>query len=161
MNIIDQSMFTVLLKEHNIKPRLKSELRFASEKILDWRDRDFLTILTRDGHEGLLIAPLDKFYVLPFHLQKRLAGRTGKVEAIICDFCATWQRGSNSAIITFSKNQSTISFLCCADLDCSLHVRDKTPVAALSRTQLREGSSVERRVERLQARLKTILFDIV
>ncbi|MNY56422.1 hypothetical protein D3C86_1925030 [compost metagenome] len=98
-------------------------------------------------------------FVVPFRLQARKASSmTGRVEAIICDFCSTWQRGSNSAVITFDRSdKSSRSYLCCADLLCSLHVRDLTTQAALSRTQLREQVTPERRVERLRESLHAIL----
>lgn len=92
-----------------------------------------------------------------FRLEKRAANSSGRTEAIICDICATWQRGSHSAALTFTKEKSTTTFLVCGDLDCSLHVRDKTPAAVLSRTQLREHITPEERVERLRRRLAAML----
>lgn len=120
----------------------------------------FLAVTNRSRSEGVLIAPLDKLYVVSFQLQKRNPNKTGKVEAIICDLCITWQRGASSAMISFYKEDSTVSFLCCADLDCGLHVRDKTSAAKLSRTQLREDNSIEQRIERLRDKLERILSDI-
>lgn len=158
MNAITREEFADIIKP--LRPRLKRELRFVPEEITDWKNRDFLAVMNRSKSEGVLIAPLENVYVVPFQLQKRKPNKTGRVEAIICDFCVTWQRGSNSAVISFAKEKSSVSFLCCGDLDCSLHVRDKTRAAKLSRTQLRENISPEGRVERLQAKLETILADI-
>lgn len=160
MKAIDREEFAELLRDTRIKPRLKRELRFVPEEIAHWELRDFLAVTNRSGSEGVLVAPLSKLYVLPFELHKRTANRMGRVEAIICDFCATWQRGSNSATITFYKDKSSVSFLCCADLLCSLHVRSKTSAATLSRTQLREQVSPEARIIRLHDRLEKILAEI-
>lgn len=95
---------------------------------------------------------------MPFRLQARKPGASGRTEAIICDFCATWQRGSNSASIAFTREKSTQTFLCCGDLLCSLHVRNKTQASKLSRTQLRENNTVEERVARLRARLSELVL---
>jgi hypothetical protein len=153
MKVIDRSELLTLLDDARIKPRIKRELRFVPEEITDWEGRDFLAVMNRSRSEGVLLLPFEKMFVVPFQLHPRQANKTGRVEAIICDFCATWQRGSNSAVISIQRAESTASFLCCADLDCSLHVRSKTPASVLSRTQLRESNSIEERIERLQARL--------
>ena len=145
-----------LLVAGQIKLRLRRELRFVPEEITDWEDRDFLPVFNKSHSEGVLIAFLEPLRVMPFRLQKRTANTIGRVEAIICDICATWQRGSSSAVITFPKENSSISFLVCADLNCSLHVRNKTEQAKLSRTQLRENNTVEQRVERLKTRLRNM-----
>lgn len=158
MHALSREQLTYLIDEAKIKPRIKRDLRFVPEEITDWRDRDFLAMTNRSNSEGVLVAPLDRLYVASFHLQERTANRAGRLEAIICDFCATWQRGSNSAIISFYRDDgSSVSFLCCGDLLCSLHVRGKTVAAKLSRTQLREDSSPERRIERFHDRLQRIL----
>lgn len=152
MNALTRDELTRLLDENRIKPRLKRELRFTPEAITDWEDRDFLVVTNRSRSEGVLIFPGAK-NVVPFALQPRKANASGRVEPIICDFCATWQRGSNSAVISFQKERSSQSFLCCGDLDCSSHVRDKTPESKLSRTQLRENMTPQARIERLRSRL--------
>lgn len=160
MNVITREELTEIVKKANIKPRIRRELRFVPEEVGGWGERDFLVVTNRSRSEGVLVAPLGELYVASFQLQKRLPNKMGRVEAIICDFCATWQRGSNSAVISFYKDGSTISFLCCADLDCSLHVRGKTAAAKLSRTQLRESNSTEQRVARLRTKLERILSEI-
>jgi len=156
MNAITREEFPSLLEIAGIKLRLKRELRFVPEKIEQWQDRDFIAVMNRSKTEGVIVAELDKMYVVPFRLQKRTANRMGRVEAIICDICATWQRGSTSAVISFSKEKGSVSFLCCGDLLCSLHVRDKTSVSKLSRVQLRETISPSQRIARLKERLQSI-----
>ncbi|HEU5121698.1 MAG TPA: FBP domain-containing protein [Candidatus Saccharimonadales bacterium] len=160
MKTLTRDEFANLLNEANVKPRLKRELRFVPEEITNWEIRDFLAVTTKGGGEGVLIVPHEHTYVVPFQLQRRRPNDAGRTEAIICDICATWQRGSNSAIITFFKEKSSMSYLCCADLLCSLHVRDLTPASTLSRTQLREHNTTEDRIERLLARLQQILSNL-
>lgn len=155
MRSITREDLDALLKQANIKPRLRRELRFVPEEITHWNERDFLAVLNKSKSEGVLIVPQGEIMrVLPFRLQKRTANASGRVEAIICDFCATWQRGSNSAVISIvDSDKSSRSFLCCQDLECSLHVRSLTPASAISRTQLRETMTVDDRVARLKQRL--------
>lgn len=155
MNSIDRENFAHLLQEAGIKPRLRRELRFVPEQIETWEDRDFIAITTKAGTEGVIIAPLASLYVVSFRLHKRTT--PGRNRPIICDFCATWQPGNDSAVISFDKGRSSVSYLCCADLLCSLHVRDKTTQAKRSRTQLRENTTLERRIVRLHGRLETKL----
>jgi hypothetical protein len=157
MRAITRDDFADLVKTANIKPRVRRDMRFVPEDITDWEDRDFLAVMNRSKSEGVLVAPFDTYYIAPFQLQKRKPNSVGRTEAIICDFCVTWQRGSNSAIISFTREKSTVSFLCCGDLLCSLHVRNKTPAAKISRTQLRENNTVQQRVERLRTKLEVIL----
>lgn len=144
----------------SIKPRLKRELRFVPEEISDWDERDFIAVMNKSKSEGVLVAELEERYTATFRLQKRSANAMGRVEAIVCDLCATWQRGSNSVVISFQKEKGSASFLCCGDLLCSFHVREKTNESKLSRTQLRESISVERKIQRLKERLRAILQEV-
>ena len=84
---------------------------------------------------------------------------TGRSKPITCDFCLTWQRGSNAGRITFERasDKHKFTYLCCGDLQCSLHIRGQTPQAMLSRTQLREDTTVEQRIARLQERVMRII----
>ena len=157
MQPITRDEFATLIIAPLVRSRLRRELRFVPEEINSWEDRDFLAVTTKSGAEGALIIPFAGMLVVPFRLQKRMPNKMGRTEAIICDICATWQRGSNSAVITFPKGKSSTSFLVCADLNCSLHVRNKTPESILSRTQLREHNTVEDRISRLRSRLQNIL----
>jgi hypothetical protein len=155
MDAISREQFAELARD--LRPRLRRELRFVPEEITDWQDRDFLAVTNKQGNEGVLIVPFLSKGV-PFTLEQRKPNATGRVEAIICDICATWQRGTHSAVITFIVNTThSVSFLCCDDLLCSFHVRSKTKAATLSRTQLREQITPEARIERLRRRLQSIL----
>jgi hypothetical protein len=151
MKSLSREAFAQRIKEAGIRPRLQRELRFVPEEITDWDDRDFLAVMNRSKTEGVLV--FDE-HIVPFQLQARKPNAAGRIEPVICDFCATWQRGSNSATITFTKGKSTQTFLCCGDLLCSLHVRDKTAASTRSRVQLRENNTAEQRVERLWAKLR-------
>lgn len=157
MKAISREELLALLEQGAIKPRLKRELRFRPEEISDWEDRDFVAVMSRTKTEGALIAELGELYVVPFRLQKRAANHMGRTEAVICDFCTTWQRGSHSTVISFQKEKGSTSFLVCGDLLCSLHVRDKTNAAKLSRTQLWETISIEGKIQRLKSRMEGIL----
>lgn len=104
-------------------------------------------------------------YVVAYELTEGLAQRsTGRAQPIICDFCRTWQRGSNAASITLQPDYRTgasTTFLCCADLNCSQHVRTQTSAAKLSRAQLREDLTDERRVARLKDRLRAVISQLI
>lgn len=156
MDPINRTQFATLLEANGIKPRLRRELRFVPEEIADWQGRDFLAVMNRSRSEGVLIMSFDGMTLLPFRLHPRKANTEGRISAIICDLCMTWQTGSNSAVITFDRSKSSLSFLCCADLGCSFHVRDKTIEAARSRSQIREVISVESRINRLTLKLREI-----
>ena len=155
MNSLTREEFTQRIGAAVLKPRLVRELRFVPEEIDNWEYRDFLAVFTKSKHEGVL---LYEAAAIPFATGKRKPGVSGRVEPIICDLCATWQRGSNSATITFTRSdKSTISYLCCADLDCSLHVRGLTDAGLLARTQMREDITPDRRIIRLLEKLTTAL----
>lgn len=159
MKLIDRDHLRQLLRGAGIKPKFASELRFTPEAIQDWQDRDFITVTNRSRNAGVLVYPTQEA-VVSFALSRRTPNNAGRIEPIICDICATWRRGTESAVITFQRARSTVSYLCCEDLLCSLHVRDKTEVAKVSRTQLRENISVEARIERLDQRLRSLLGGI-
>ena len=159
MEPITREHFAELTK--GLKQRLRRDLRFVPEEIANWQDRDFLAVTNKQGNEGILIIPFLDNAVVPFTLQARKPNAKGRIEAIICDICATWQRGPHSAVITFADgDKRTVSVLCCADLDCSLHVRDKTDAAKLSRTQLREQITPEDRITRLKQRLEAMIHTV-
>lgn len=154
----------MLLEQAVVKPRLKRELRFvtstASLSDENWHNSEFVTVTDRSGNKGVLLLQLDDaFYVLAYESKRGITNSFGKAQPIICDFCRTWQTGSRSGSILFTIGRDTASFgyLCCADLRCSDHVRSKTQAARTSRAQLREDLTDERRVTRLQERLRQII----
>lgn len=158
MKVSSREEFTEIIKKAGISRRLQRDLRYVPEEITHSEWRDFLAVTTKSGNEGVL---LYEDFVLPFTLTPRAANSKGRVEAIICDICATWRRGTDSATITFAKSpKNSVTHLVCADLNCSLHVRGLTDAARLSRVQLREQIDDSERVERLQRRLMAICGDI-
>ena len=153
MEPLSRDHFSDLLRQARVKRRLVRELRFVPEAITDWSDRGFIAVSTRSGNEGVLVTYDTK--CLPYTLSRR-TNPSGRVAPITCDICMTWQRGTNSAILTFETHEGTISFLVCADLACSLHVRTITPEAVLSRAQLQEDLTNEDRIQRLRTRFNAM-----
>ena len=160
MKTLSQDDFNELLERTDIKPRLKRELRFVSSTSkldADWSGYELISITDRTGDRGvLLIQPNDKLYIAPYELSRRIVdSKTGRARAIICDFCYTWQPGSNAASIVFTNKgaKHSIGFLCCGDLACSQHVRTATKSSIVSRAQLRENLTNEDRIARLKIRL--------
>lgn len=145
----------------SLKPRLKRELRFVTSTADfsedDWASRELVAISDRSGNKGVLIISIDSgLYLVPYELKSGItSSSTGRSQSIICDFCQTWQYGDKSASITFAVNAKTnVSYLCCGDLKCSLHVRTMTNAAHTSRAQLREDLTNEKRIARLKSRLE-------
>lgn len=168
MKQITLEAFNTLLANAEVKPRLKRELRFVASTtgITDeqWHDLDFLPIYDRSNNKGALILEISsEYYLLPFELKRGLASNlTGRAQPVICDLCKTWQSGTRAGSITFPipGAQRSISYLCCADLRCSDHVRSKTSAAKTSRSQLREDISPEERIQRLRVRLLKLPKDL-
>jgi hypothetical protein len=169
MRSINQEQFNDLIKAaSNIKPRTKRELRFVASTASigpeDWHELEIVGITDRTGTKGvLLLEPDTGIFVLPYQLSGGSPDQTGRTQPIICDFCKTWQAGSNSGRITFHKSirsNDSVTFLCCADLACSNHVRTKTKSSIRSRVHLRESLTNEQRVERLKDRLRMLINDM-
>ena len=155
MHRLTREAFIERVAAARIKPRLRKVLRFVPEEVSEWDSRDFLAVTDKAGNEGVLMY---QDTTAPFMLSPRVARTGGRVAAIICDICATWRRGPESAVLTLAKGDNrSVSYLVCADLNCSLHVRAMTDAGILSRSQIREDITPERRVERLRERLAAIL----
>lgn len=126
----------------------------------EWAKTELLGVPDRSGNKGVLL--LDdgaNLYAAGYELSRGIVSASGKAQPIICDFCRTWQTGTRSGSITLTKPQrdsGSITFLCCADLLCSRHVRNETNAAKTSRAQLREDMSNEERQARLQQRIAEI-----
>lgn len=158
MDIITKIEFDELVGQLKVRKKQREQLRYQPEPISHWDERDFLAVFDRTGSAGVLVYNKSMY---PFIFAKRKANSTGRIEAIICDICATWRRGTGSGVLTFRKSAThSVSYLVCADLDCSLHVRGLTEASKISRTQLRENMDNEGRVARLQRRLQVILREL-
>ncbi len=150
--------FAQCIKIAGIKPRLRRIVRYVPEEIIAPEHRDFLAVTDKSGNHGVIIFGQR---IVPFELSPRIAKSSGSVAAVICDICATWRRGPESASITFPKgDKRTVSYLVCADLSCSLHVRGLTNAGLVSRSQIREDISPEDRITRLTTRLATMLTNL-
>lgn len=168
MDVPTKEQFTSLIKAVRVKPRLARELRFTPEEVLYPEVREMLAITTRGGQEGVLLVnvathKMDSnagLKIIPFELSNRITDtRTGRSRSITCDLCYTWQAGSNATRITCMRTstKTNITLLVCADLNCSLHVRNLTPQAILSRAQLHEDIMPEGRIRRFRHKLEAFL----
>jgi hypothetical protein len=167
MRTLTQSDFDELMKHTGIKTRLVAELKFvkSTEALAnEWSDYELLSIQDRTGDKGvLLLQPYGDVFIISYELSRRIVdSKTGRGRAIICDFCFTWQPGSNAASITFTHamTKHKIGFLCCGDLNCSQHVRSATKASIVSRTQLRENMTNDDRIERLKDRLQVKILQL-
>lgn len=161
MQKIDFDEFNDLVSRSSLKPRLKRELRFVASTAgmseEEWEVRELIAISDRSGNKGALIISIESgLYLIPYELKSGItSSATGRSQSIICDFCQTWQYGDKSASITFTIDaKSNVSYLCCGDLRCSLHVRTLTSAAHTSRAQLREDLTNQQRINRLKTRLQ-------
>lgn len=147
---------------HRLKAKLRPALVSKAMELNDWSNFEFIAIPTRDRRSGvLIIASGASFYSIAYELTLGLKNsKDGRPLPIICDFCKTWQTGGRAGSITFRtghRSLNSVGYLCCADLQCSLHIRDKTSVAKTSRSQLRENITPERRIERLESKLQDVI----
>lgn len=149
--------FMALLRNCRIKARLIKELRLLP---LDWAQTELAAIRTKDPTRGvLLLEQAGQLRAVPFELSVRISDpATGRTRPIVCDFCYTWQAGGNAARITVPAGERrSVTYLCCADIACSQHVRNLTAASRLSRVNLREDLTTHQRVQRLRGRLTTLL----
>lgn len=164
MQKLTSESFQQLIDTAGIAPRVKREVRFvqsvANIDEAEWDATELLPITDRAGNRGVLVFDAEGgVYATSFEISRGITNRTGKAQPIICDFCRTWQTGSRSGSVTLQKpgrDTGSITFLCCADLDCSKHVRNLTSASRTSRAQLREDMTIEQRVERLTRRVEEI-----
>lgn len=166
MRVLDIENINSCIDQSVAKRSLKKNIRPAPIVMTmqpeDWDNLDFLAIPTRSGQGGVLIIDIDNnVYATPYELSPLKSDKvTGRLKPVICDFCKTWQAGSRAATISFPtdrRSHNSIGFLCCTDLRCSLHVRDKTADSKTSRAQLREDITAEERIQRLRNKLKGLI----
>lgn len=142
-----------------VKPRLLSEIKMPVEDVY-WEDSELVACWDKNAKKGLIIIELSELYIVAFELGKKIAdSRTGRTKPIICDLCYTWQQGGKATTVTCKRGRDghTFTYLCCADLKCSLHIRDKTAEAILSRAHIREDIDIERRAIRLKQKLQKLI----
>jgi len=158
MREIELAEFEQIMRAVGVRGKLRKELRWTPDSYELYGERELLAVSHRGGRNGLLLIDIDaNLYGAPYELLPGIRDAGGRSKPVICDFCYTWQRGSNIGRITFRLEENrTVTFICCADLQCSLHVRNLTPASLLSRTQLREDITPERRIVRLRAKLESL-----
>lgn len=164
MRELSHEAFQTAMAQASIRPRVRREVRFmqtvASLTPDDWANTELLAIPDRAGNKGVLL--LDdggNLFLAAYELSRGLVSTSGKAQPIICDFCRTWQTGTRSGSVTLAKparDSGSVTFLCCADLQCSRHVRNLTSAAKTSRSQLREDMTIEEREARLRGRIAEI-----
>lgn len=169
MKRLTQEQFTHLIESTSLKPRQTRDLKFLAStshmSAEDWSNSEVLAIKDRTKQKGVLIVTIESgTYVLPYELTKLApSSSTGRASSIICDLCMTWQSGTRAGSVVFPgvRTASTsVGYLCCADLECSRHVRTLTSASKISRTQVRENMNDESRIDRLHVRLKSIITSL-
>lgn len=164
MKQLSQNDFDTLTSKAGIRPRTRREVRFSQQSASltddDWMGRELLAFTDKSGNKGVLVMDTgSELFMAAYELKSGIISSNGRAQPIICDFCRTWQTGSRSGSITLSRpgrDTSSVTFLCCADLQCSQHVRGVTSAAKTSRSQLREDMTEQDRISRLNRRIQTI-----
>lgn len=164
MKQLTQDEFNEVMNQASIRPRVKREVRFAQSTSglsdEEWHETELLAVSDRAGNRGVLLLDSgEALYVAAYEVSRGITSSNGQAQPIICDFCRTWQTGSRSGSVTLMRpvrDSGSVTFLCCADLECSRHVRNLTSAAKTSRSQLREDMSNEERIERLRVRISAI-----
>lgn len=164
MKTIDPQLVKDTVIQLKISKSLQRQLNLsmlANTPKSSWEHYELFGLPTKNSSAGILfLEPHDDLYAIAYEINAVPAGTSGRTKPIICDFCKTWQTGGRAGSITFRterRSSNSISFLCCLDLACSLHVRDLTAASKSSRAQLREDITPEHRVERLQAKLVSLI----
>ena len=165
MRAITPERYEQVIARATLKKKFMSELRPKFTEITHWEDREFLPITGRSGNRGILWVDVGgRIYILPYSLSRGIIDKiSGRARPVICDLCVTQQPGTQAGRLSItmpSSPDSSRSLLCCADLQCSAHVRGKTMASLRSKAQLREGLPVEARIERLQTRLAALVMDL-
>lgn len=165
MRAVTAELYEEAIAAASLKPRFMRELRPRFDLANDWEDRDFWTATDRSGNRGIMWIDLDaQVYILPYSLSRGIIDKaSGRARPVICDLCFTQQLGTSAARIGIAlagRSESNRSLLCCADLNCSDHVRGKTAASLRSKAQLRETISVEDRIARLHNRLRELVTSL-
>ena len=163
MQEITPRQVEAVIKSGSLNKKLVSEIRLSQLDDLDWENLDFFTLTNKSGQRGLLFyqfASDSQLAAIPYSITPKAAGEDGRNQAIICDICRTWQKGSAAGFISLENPDNkhrTTGFYVCLDLKCSLHIRDLTPNAKLSRSQVKEDIDTTGRIARLQRNLGAIM----
>lgn len=164
MKIISTKLANEIISKLKISKNLQKRLRLSAFGDMlepEWENYEVVGLPTKDNAAGVLFIGLEHdLYAIPYEIGAVGNKATGRSKPVICDFCKTWQAGGRAGSITFRperRSLNSISFLCCLDLKCSLHVRDMTVAAKTSRAQLREDITQDYRIERLKDKLALLI----
>lgn len=153
-------IITKLRISKNLQKRL-SLSAFGDISETEWEHYEIIGLPTKDGAAGILFIEIkDDLYAVPYEIGAVGDKLTGRSKPVICDLCKTCQAGGRAGSITFRterRSLNSVSFLCCLDLKCSLHVRDMTTAAKTSRAQLREDITQDYRIERLKDKITLLI----
>lgn len=164
MKIISTKLANEIIAKLKISKNLQKRLRLSALSDMseaEWKNYEVIGLPTKDNAAGILFIELEhNLYAIPYEIGGVGDKSTGRSKPVICDFCKTWQAGGRAGSVTFRperRSLNSISFLCCLDLKCSLHVRDMTTAAKTSRAQLREDITQDYRIERLKDKLTLLI----
>ena len=164
MKIISIKLANEIITKLKVSKNLQKRLRlsaFGDMTESEWKLYEIIGMPTKDGAAGILFIGIDNsLYATAYEIGTVGSKSTERSKPIICDFCKTWQTGGRAGSITFRterRSLNSIGFLCCLDLQCSLHVRNLTTSAKTSRVHLREDITQDYRIERLKDRLAVLV----
>lgn len=164
MRLIDKNLMQKILTTLRASKSFTGRFSFATINRIEpnsWSSRDMVGLPTKDGGSGVLLIELrNRLYSVFYEISPLRDRAAGLTKPIICDFCKTWQAGGRAGSITFRlkrRSLDSVSYLCCLDLNCSLHIRDMTEAARSSRAQLREDITQEYRIERFGNSLSRLI----
>lgn len=165
MRVVTPVLYDTVIAAAGLKPKFVRELRPRLDAVSDWDAREFLPITDRSGNTGVLWIDLGKqVRIVPFLLSRGIFDKaTGRARPVICDLCCTQQLGTHAARMTVTapgNTQVNRGLLVCADLACSAHARGQTMASLRSKAQLREGITIEARIERLRSRLGELVASL-
>jgi hypothetical protein len=165
------------LEAFNIAQPRQSDRQYRYDSHLDaynCREQiEIVPLFDRSRTNGVLIGVVDELvYASKFNVSNAVRDSSGRLKPAICDLCCTQQASGGVRIVNFPSHNRYTPYdakgrLMCADLRCSLHIRDLTAESTSSRVSLRETETVEgmqkpMSIEARAARLKrnmTALFE--
>jgi len=151
MQIQDSDIATLLIQHGFSKKKVKE---YHTPTIFKdyWPEIELAPFCDKAETKGILLFETTlELRAVKFELGKIKSDPSGLSKQILCDFCFTLQPRAQTALITFDLNREktkTLAFYCCADLQCSLHVRGLTDAALRSKSQIREDITPEDRIVR-------------
>jgi|GEM_PF-6594643 len=160
--MIPEDTITGVLANNGFQKKKLKEFRLPVVFKDYWPEIEFAPFCDKAQTKGvLLFDDGNQLRAVKYELGKIKPNRDGISASILCDFCFTLRARNQTALITFDLNREktkSVAHYCCADLQCSLHVRALTDAALRSKTQIREDITPEGRIDRFVAKTAKI-FD--